>query len=406
LEKKFQTSNFKMKYFVLLSFFFALALAAPLLTVKEPILDNYIVVFHDNVTSDYIDLHVNRLTAVSGNSTMLNYRYNVVLNGFAAKMTKNYLFTLLNDPNVKYVEQDQMMYALPCLSQNPVGSWGIKRISATVPQPPPSTYYYPDTAGSGVTAYIIDTGILVTHNDFGGRAVFGFKATATWSNTDANGHGTHVASTVAGTAYGVAKNANLVAVKVLGDNGSGTNAGVIAGVDWTSTNGGGKKSTANMSLGGGFSQALNDAVDKCHLNGVPVAVAAGNDNRDAANYSPASASQVITVGSTAETQSGGIYSDTRSSFSNYGTKVDIFAPGSSIVAAYIGSNNNIATLSGTSMASPHVCGVATLLVGNGVPVNQVKSTLINTAKTGLVNLNCGGVAACNQSPNRFLYSSC
>jgi len=396
-----------MKFYLLFSLLFALALSAPFLSVKEPIPDNYIVVFHDNVTADYIDLHVNRLNAVSDNSTMLNYRYTHVLNGFAAQMTKTHLNTLLNDPNVKYVEQDQMMYAFPCLSQNPVSSWGIKRVSASAPHPPSSTYYYPDTAGAGVNAYIIDTGILTTHNDFGGRAVFGFKATASWSNTDANGHGTHVASTVGGTAYGIAKRCNLIAVKVLGDNGSGTNAGVIAGVDYAARDGGGKRSTANMSLGGGFSQASNDAVDKCAQAGVPVAVAAGNDNRDAANYSPASSAQAITVASSAETNSGGIYSDTRSSFSNYGLKVDIIAPGSSIVAAYIGGNDRIATLSGTSMASPHVCGVATLLVGNRVPANQVKSTLINSAKPNLVNLACGaGSGDCSRTPNRFLYSPC
>jgi len=400
-----------MKVLILLTLLITLIYGAPLLSVKAPLADRYIVVFHDNVTQDQISAHINKLTAVNDNTTELLFRYTHALNGYAMQMPLGHLRSALNDPLVKYIEPDQMMYAIGgdvCVTQANAPSWGIKRISLPAPVTGNTNFYYPDAAGSGVTSYIIDTGIYIANNDFGGRASFAYKATASWSDTDGNGHGTHVASTVGGTNYGVAKKCTLKAVKVLGDNGSGTNAGVIAGVDFTARDGGGKKSTANMSLGGGFSQASNDAVNNCQRAGVVVAVAAGNDNANCANYSPASATDPLTVGSTAETNSGGATTDTRSSFSNYGPGIDVFAPGTSITAAWIGNVNAINTISGTSMASPHVCGVATVLVSTGVAQNSAKSTITSQAKTGLINLNCSGTGAavCNQSPNRFLYLGC
>jgi len=397
-----------MKVLVLLALFITLIYGAPLLSVKTPIADQYIVVFHDNVTYDQITAHLNRLSVIKG-ETELFHRYTHALNGYAMKMPRAHLLSALNDPLVKYIEPDQMMYAIGgdvCVSQANAPSWGIKRISLTAPRTGNTVFTYPDEAGSGVTSYIIDTGIYLANNDFGGRATFAFKSTSTWSDTDGNGHGTHVASTVGGTTYGVAKKCSLKAVKVLGDNGSGTNAGVIAGVDFTSRDGGGKKSTANMSLGGGFSQATNDAVNNCVRAGVVMAVAAGNDNANCANYSPASASDPLTVGSSAETNSGGATTDTRSSFSNYGPGIDVFAPGTSITAAWIGNVNAVNTISGTSMASPHVCGVATALISTGVAQNSVKQTIISQAKTGLINLNCPATGVCSQSPNRFLYLPC
>lgn len=237
-------------------------------------------------------------------------------------------------------------------------------------------------------------GILTTHNEFGGRATFGYNAVAGSSNTDGNGHGTHVSGTIGGTTYGVAKKVSLVAVKVLGDDGSGTNSGVIAGIQWAATNSGGKKAVANMSLGGDYSAALNDAVAAAVSAGLTFAVAAGNSGLNAANYSPASTPSAITVGATDST-------DTRASYSNYGTLLDIFAPGSYIVSSYIGSNSATATLSGTSMASPHVAGVAAYLLGIDSSLNTpalLTAKLLSLASTGLV-VNPG-----TGSPNKLLYN--
>jgi subtilisin family serine protease len=380
-----------------------LVACAPLMKMAEKVDDEYIVVFHENITQTQQARHMSKLYALKSNTTYLMHTYSTVLKGYAARMTKEVLQSVLADPLVNYVEENGVVRALTCDTQSNAPSWGIKRIWLPAPQTGNTLFKYPDAAGSGVTSYILDTGIYVANNDFQGRASFGYKSDASWSNTDGNGHGTHVASTVGGITYGVAKKCTLIAVKVLGDNGSGTWAGVIDGVDWVAKNAQGKLATGNMSLGGGFSAAVNTAVDNCVKAGVILAVAAGNNNANAANYSPASAEQPITVGATAETNNGGQTTDTRSSFSNYGTIVDVFAPGTSITAAWIGNPTAINTISGTSMASPHVCGVATTLLSLGVPVNQVKSTITSTAKTGLINMSCGTVAACQQTPNRMLF---
>lgn len=236
-----------------------------------------------------------------------------------------------------------------------------------------------------MTVYIIDTGIYVEHNDFAGRATFGFKAERSWSETDKHGHGTHVSSTIVGEKFGVARKAHAVAVKVLGDNGSGSNSGVVAGVDWVVSQykANKKPSVINMSLGGSTSVILNAAVDAAFEAGIVVVVAAGNEDYDACDGSPSGASQVITVGSTekgkfilkilrfflknsninlfiAKSPSS---PDVRSYFSNWGPCVDVFAPGTGITAAWIGRPDATNTISGTSMASPHVAGVATLHLG-------------------------------------------
>lgn len=271
-----------------------------------------------------------------------------------------------------------------CVSEA-AASWGLIRVGQRTTDPDAIEHQYPSTAGAGVDVYIIDTGVYVDHSDFEGiidwsidfgihssllgRAVFGFKADKSWSDRDANGHGTHVASTVAGRHYGVAPKADkIIAVKVLGDSGSGSTAGVIAGVDFAATEAKktGKPSVANLSLGGGYSAAMNNAVDAAMKNLV-VVVAAGNDNWDACDYSPASAPSVITVGATTEPTGAGA-PDVRSYFSNYGDCVNVFAPGSSITAAWIGNPTAKNTISGTSMASPHVCGLSALFLGENPDV--------------------------------------
>jgi oryzin len=256
--------------------------------------------------------------------------------------------------------------------------------------------------------YIIDTGILITHEDFQGRAQFGFKASSSWSSDDKNGHGTHVASTVGGVTYGVAKKVTLVAVKVLGDDGCGTNAGVIAGVDWAYGSHqarGSKKSVANMSLGGGYSGALNTAVTSAMKGGLFMVVAAGNENADACNGSPSSAKDVITVGAT---EQGFPTGDVRSYFSNYGVCVDIFAPGTEITAAWIGNTNRvIKTISGTSMASPHVCGVAALITAADPNAHwaQVATHLLGRGTQNKIQFECSS-SACKASPNIMLFNNC
>jgi len=342
------------------------------------------------------------------------YTYDNAIKGFAAPLTSDQLAAILNHPRVDYVEEDQIMRAF----QNPgpgctLGEhgenydWGLSRISAYNSQLD-NWYSWPTTSqhGAGVTAYIIDTGIFLTHSDFQGRAAFGFKSNNAWSNGDGNGHGTHVASTVGGFRYGVASRASVVAVKVLGDDGSGTNAGVIAGVNYVAGNcaSRGGRCTGNMSLGGGFSAALNTACNNVVNAGIPLVVAAGNENQNACNVSPASATLVITTA--ALDQGTNPTGDVRSYFSNWGTCCKVFAPGSNILGAWIGSTTATRTISGTSMASPHVCGIATLIKAqdpNLTPA-QVLSYIRSTAAEDLVELNCGG--ACSNTPNYIALNGC
>lgn len=306
---------------------------------------------------------------------------------------------------VKYYEKNGISHivdhprGLQCHVVNS-NSWGLTRVSHK--QRVQSKDYRYSLNGSGVRAYIIDTGINVGHVDFSSRASWGATFTGDNNNNDCNGHGTHVAGTVGGSAYGIAKSASLIAVKVLNCAGSGTHSGVISGIQWVAQQhkSRGGPSVANMSIGGGSNNAIIDAVNALVKAGVTVAAAAGNENMDACRSSPGNAPSAITVGSTAQ-------DDSRSSFSNYGKCVDIFAPGSQITSAWIGSNNAVNTISGTSMATPHVCGVAAQLLGanRNLDPATVKSKILSTASTGLINLKCQD-QICKTSPNRLLHSTC
>ncbi|MGC4805608.1 S8 family peptidase [Micromonospora sp. DT233] len=354
---------------------------------------SYIVVLKDTAVGGKAGT---RSAAVTSSADKLAARYGgnvaqvygAALNGFEARLSEDAAKRLAADPSVAWVEQNHEV-SINATQSNP--PWGLDRIDQKA-LPLNQAYSYTST-GSGVTAYIIDTGIRTSHNQFGGRAVDGYDAVDNaLPAADCNGHGTHVAGTVGGSTYGVAKGVRLVAVRVLDCNGSGTNAGVIAGVNWvTSNHQAGVKAVANMSLGGGLNTSLNTAVANSVADGVTYAVAAGNSNANACNYSPAAVASAITVGAT---QSNGA----RASYSNYGTCVDIFAPGTSVLSAWYTSNTATNTISGTSMAAPHVAGAAArVLQNNAWTPAQVASHLISTASTGTVTSPGSG------SPNRLLY---
>ena len=295
--------------------------------------------------------------------------YAYALNGFSAEMSEDQALKLSADPRVKFVEEDSVMEATVTQTNPP---WGLDRIGQR--DLPLNQAYSYTTTGAGVNVYIIDTGIRRTHTQFGGRAFVGFDAIGDGQNTnDCNGHGTHVSGTVGGSTFGVAKGVRLFAVRVLNCSGSGTNSGVIAGVNWVTANHI-SPSVANMSLGGGASSALDTAVNNSINSGVTYTIAAGNANTNAANSSPARVAAAITVGSST-------ISDARSSFSNFGSVVDIFAPGSSILSAWRTSDTATATLSGTSMATPHVAGVAARFLQSnpGSSPATVRNEIVNQA---------------------------
>jgi subtilisin family serine protease len=324
-----------------------------------------------------------------GAGARISATYTQALRGFSATLPERAVTALARHPRVAFIEADRRVSIAD--TQSPV-TWGLDRIDQR--NLPLSNSYTYNATGSGVKAYIIDTGIRFSHSQFGGRAVSGYDAIDGGTADDCNGHGTHVAGTVGSSTYGVAKSVQLVAVRVLDCAGSGSNSGVIAGVDWVTGNHlAGQPAVANMSLGGGASNALETAVNNSINDGVTYAVAAGNSNANACNYSPARVAAAITVGSTTS-------SDARSSFSNYGSCLDIFAPGSSITSAWHTSDTATNTISGTSMASPHVAGVAALyLQGNPTATPAtVRDAIVNSATTGVVT------SAGSGSPNRLLYS--
>ncbi|MFD0200338.1 MULTISPECIES: S8 family peptidase [Saccharothrix] len=360
------------------------AAAAPatgdVLTVAgaEAVPNSYVVVLNDGVAAtSVVDAHGGRIDDV--------WRH--ALNGFAVTATPEQAAKIAGDPRVAFVQQDVEVTATA--TQSPTPSWGLDRVDQRN-LPLDNSYTYPNTAGN-VTAYIIDTGIRTTHQDFGGRAVWGTNTSGDGNNSDCNGHGTHVAGTVGGAAHGVAKGVRLVAVKVLNCAGSGTTAGVIAGVDWVTANRTGP-AVANMSLGGGAQAALDTAVANSIASGITYAVASGNSNADACGFSPARVPTALTVNASDR-------NDARATFSNWGACTDLYAPGVGITSAWSTGDTATNTISGTSMAAPHVAGVAALhLSANpGATPAQVDAAITNSATPNVIQNPGTG------SPNRLLH---
>jgi serine protease len=397
---------FKLNYFALLAVslpIFAASAASPSKLVQTDtsnfVENQYIVVFNSaaNAMSKNAfkaQLAANADSLVNKYNVKIKLRFDDVLNGVVVTADKQQLTQLLQDENINYIEQDQYITLDPLMSTKAVqnnATWGLDRIDQH--DLPLDTNYNYQEDGSNVTAYVIDTGIRNSHQEFGGRASSGYDFVDNDNDaSDCNGHGTHVAGTIGGSTWGVAKNVNLVGVRVLNCSGSGTYSGVINGINWVNNNAA-HPAVANMSLGGGVSQAIDDAVNNLVSSGVTTVVAAGNSNADACSFSPARAVQAITVGSTTN-------SDARSSFSNYGSCLDVFAPGSSITSAWYNSDSATNTISGTSMAAPHVAGVAALYLdeNNSLTPAQIDSLVSSrSTKNKVTNPNAG-------SPNELVYS--
>jgi len=387
---------------------------APIDIAKEfpKIPNEWIVVFHPEASHTEIDQH---MKALEGTDATIKFKYNATKNfrGYSMKVPDSNSGTAMAYVNkhiadkyqtgleVQYIEQNGVVNAsrprAACNTQFEA-TWGLVRTGQNT-RKIDGLYTYADLKDKDVRVYVMDTGIYRENVDFGGRAIWG--ADFTTNNppkTDINGHGTHCAGTVMGEMYGVVKDLTAVDVRVLGDSGSGSWAGVIGGIDYVASVGGGKKSVASMSLGGGKMQAVNDAVDAAVDAGVVVVVAAGNSAMDACEFSPASATKAITVMCSTNT-------DEMCYFSNYGSCSDIIAPGYDITSAWIGSKESDNTISGTSMSAPHVAGVAARILSHASTLltpAQVKSELVTTATKGIITKVLGG----STTPNLLLKDIC
>jgi subtilisin family serine protease len=384
-----------MKYTLFIVALVAAVQAAPLVVPaanQRVIPDSYIVVLKDNAAAPGFKTKFDGIAKKyngRGRAPEIHREYSAIP-GFHATFDAATLKAIQANPDVAYVEQDAVITIQG--SQSPVPSWGLTRVSQNVLNLS-SPYYYNDLAGSGVTAYVVDTGVYTEHSDFGGRATFGANFISGSPNTDQNGHGTHVAGTIGGTKYGVAKKVSIVGVKVLDAQGSGSTSGVVAGMDWVASRAVAGKSVVNMSLGGGKSSAIDAAAARLFAKNIPLIVAAGNSANNACTGSPAGAANTYTVGATDKT-------DNPASFTSYGTCVEIFGPGVGITSAWIGGTSATNTISGTSMATPHVVGVAALYIAQG-GLNTAQSVfdkLTNTSTKNVVKGSLGGTA------NRLVYN--
>ena len=323
----------------------------------------------------------------------IKFIYQNAFQGVAVQIPQNveqeFVRILKLNPTVSLIEKDQVFKSNATTQTN--ATWGLDRSDQR--NLPLNSTYNADGNAQGVPVYVVDTGVLASHQDFAGRVKAGYTAVSDGNGTtDCNGHGTHVAGTIAGTKYGIAKSASIIPVRVLDCNGSGTTSTVIAGLDWVASQNP-KNAVVNLSLGGGTSTALDDAINRVVNKDIVVVVAAGNNNADACNYSPSRVPAAITVGATTN-------QDQRANYSNYGKCLDVFAPGSNITSDWYSSNTATATASGTSMASPHVAGLAAILraIYTGENVSQITNRILNKATTNKVTDSQTG------SPNRLLYT--
>ncbi|KAK4247870.1 serine protease [Corynascus novoguineensis] len=350
---------------------------APIISARpgtQVVPGKYIIKFRDGVAGDILEAALGLLKSDA------DFVYRGKFRGFAAKLEDDILEALRLLPDVEYVEEEAIFTINSYVSQSSA-PWGLARLSQK--SAGSTTYTYDDSAGEGTCAYVIDTGIYTSHSDFEGRATFAANYVDR-DNTDGNGHGTHVAGTIGGKTYGVAKKTKLYAVKVLGADGSGSTSGVVAGMNFVADDAPNRDCpngvVANMSLGGSYSASINQAAAALVDAGIFLAVAAGNENVDARNSSPASESSVCTVGATDK-------SDRKASYSNYGSVVDIQAPGTDIKSTWIGSRSATNTISGTSMASPHIAGLAAYLLaleGQKSP-SALCSYIKQTANSGAIS---------------------
>lgn len=373
--------------------------------------DQYIIRLKSNQKLEQLRSHIQEVAEdIGGFDMQLGHVFENLVEhgvvGYSARLTRVGLNILLKHDIIESIEDDQIRHLYDCQQQTKDVDWGLARTNdANFTHAVSYQYQYTTgSTGRGVDAYVIDTGIYCENNDFVnkkfGTCSFGFSAVKSALGvvdvTDGNGHGTHVSGSIAGFTYGVAKEADLIAVKVMSDRGSGSSSNILAGIDWVVGNvkKTKKPSVANLSIGGGFSQTENDAIKAATQAGVVMVVAAGNEDSDACDTSPASEPSAITVAASDD-------KNIRASYSNWGSCVDVFGPGSNIKSTWIDAPDATNTISGTSMASPHVCGVAAKILSANptFTVTQVTNKLINDS----INNQISDVKG---TPNRIVFSSC